>query len=191
MPRFCVFLRPQRLGGGWVCGGWRGQPKLTSLQSSVDGISELSRQRQSAVSWCSTRSPTLRSCVLHTSHTAAAQRPLHHASCRRLSISSTPQPSATSLPTSPRGSRCLTSHGDSPARLPREAERLSVYSASHGAGAFAGIFKRCKHLVDLFHKSCVFSSRMYSLMNSQGHLDQHNQSFVGGPRMLVCLWQHV
>lgn len=85
LPHFCVFLRPQ-----WVGGGWRGQPKLTSLQSSVDGILELSRRRQSAVSWCSTRSPTLRSCVLHTSHKAAAQRPLHHASCRRLSISSTP-----------------------------------------------------------------------------------------------------
>lgn len=105
---FCVH---SGRGGGWGCGcGW-GQPKLTSLQSSVDGISELSRRRQSAVSWCSTHSPTLRSCVLHTSHSAAAQRPLHHASCRRLSVSSTRRPSATSLPTSPPGSRCLTSHG--------------------------------------------------------------------------------
>lgn len=192
LPRFCVFLRPQR-PGGWVggVGVWWGQPKLTSLQSSVDGISELSRRRQSAISWCSTRSPTLRSCVLHTSHSAAARRPLHHASCRRLSVSSTRRPSATSLPTSPPGSRCLTSHGSSPARLPREAERLSVYSASHGAGALAGTFKRTEHLVDPFHKSRLFSSRLYSLMNSQGHLDQHNQSFVGGPPMLVCLWQHV
>lgn len=53
-----------------IRGGW-GQPKLTSSQSSVDGISELSHQRQSAVSCCSTRSPTLCTFVLRTSDTAA------------------------------------------------------------------------------------------------------------------------